>query len=55
MVSGGRVHTLGAMGNLACLDAAIAVAKQHRPRPEDIERVEAVIPPHAVAVVCDAV
>lgn len=41
--------------SIACLDAAIAISKQHRPRLEDIERVEALIPPHAVAIVCEPV
>jgi 2-methylcitrate dehydratase PrpD len=39
--------------SIACLDAAIALSSRHRLRPGDIERVEALIPPHAVAIVCE--
>lgn len=41
--------------SIACLDAALAIARQHRPRPEDIARIEAFVPPHAVSIVCEPV
>jgi 2-methylcitrate dehydratase PrpD len=39
--------------NISCIDAAIALAKKHSIKPADIERVEALIPPHAVKIVCE--
>lgn len=41
--------------SISCLDAAIAIARTHAPRPHEIERIEAVVPPHAVAIVCEPV
>ena len=39
--------------NVAFIDAAIAIAKNHRVRPDDIASIEALVPPRAVKVVCE--
>jgi 2-methylcitrate dehydratase PrpD len=39
--------------SIACIDAAIALHGKQAFDPEDIVRVEAVIPPHAVKIVCE--
>ena len=39
--------------SIACIDAAIALHTKHAFDPEDIVRVEALIPPHAVKIVCE--
>ncbi len=41
--------------NIACIDAAIALAREHSIKASDIAHVEALIPPHAVAIVCEPV
>jgi 2-methylcitrate dehydratase PrpD len=39
--------------NISCIDAAIALRRQYSIKPADIESVEALIPPHAVKIVCE--
>lgn len=39
--------------NIACIDAAIALVKKHGFKPQDIEHVETLVPPHAVKIVCE--
>ncbi|MGV6873440.1 MmgE/PrpD family protein [Pseudochelatococcus sp. B33] len=41
--------------SIACIDAALALARNHAIDPLAVERIEAVIPPHAVAIVCEPV
>jgi 2-methylcitrate dehydratase PrpD len=41
--------------SIACIDAAIGLHRQHRLAADQIEAVEAVIPPHAVNIVCEPV
>jgi 2-methylcitrate dehydratase PrpD len=41
--------------SIACLDAAIAIGRKHRLHAEDVEHIEALVPPHAVAIVCEPV
>ena len=39
--------------NIACVDAALALVKQHGFKPGDVENVETLVPPHAVKIVCE--
>lgn len=39
--------------SISCIDAAIALATQHSIKSTDVERIEALIPPHAVKIVCE--
>lgn len=39
--------------SIACIDAAIELSRKHVIEPDRIERIEAVVPPHAVAIVCE--
>ena len=39
--------------NISCIDAAIALKNQYSLNPIDIERIVALIPPHAVKIVCE--
>ncbi len=41
--------------NISCIDAAISLAREHGIKAADIAHVEALIPPHAVAIVCEPV
>ncbi|MBI3068273.1 MAG: MmgE/PrpD family protein [Betaproteobacteria bacterium] len=41
--------------NIVFVDAAIAIARKHHVRPDDIASVEALVPPRAVKVVCEPV
>jgi 2-methylcitrate dehydratase PrpD len=41
--------------NISCIDAAISLAREHAIKPADVAHVEALIPPHAVAIVCEPV
>lgn len=41
--------------NISCIDAAVALGRQHNLDPDDIESVEALIPPHAVKIVCEPI
>lgn len=41
--------------NISCIDAAIKLATKHHVNVHDIAHVEALIPPHAVAIVCEPV
>jgi 2-methylcitrate dehydratase PrpD len=41
--------------NISFIYAALALAKQHAPRAEDIEAIEVLVPPNAVKVVCEPV
>ena len=41
--------------SISCIDAAIALAREHGIKATDIAHVEALIPPHAVAIVCEPV
>jgi 2-methylcitrate dehydratase PrpD len=39
--------------SIACIDAALTLARTRKPDPRRIKAIEAVIPPHAVAIVCE--
>lgn len=39
--------------SISCLDAAIKIGREHALRPADIASVEALVPPHAVKIVCE--
>lgn len=39
--------------SIACIDAAIALSRHPELRVQDIERVHALVPPHAVKIVCE--
>ena len=41
--------------SIACIDAAIRLAREHRLDGANIRRVEARVPPHAVQIVCEPV
>lgn len=41
--------------NISCIDAAIALAREHGIKAADVAHVEALIPPHAVSIVCEPV
>ncbi len=41
--------------SISCIDASIKLANSRHIRPADVAHVEALIPPHAVAIVCEPV
>ena len=41
--------------NISCIDSAIALGRVHDINPDDIAGVEALVPPHAVKIVCEPI
>lgn len=39
--------------SIACIDAAIAISRKHAIEARDVERIDALVPPHAVKIVCE--
>jgi 2-methylcitrate dehydratase PrpD len=39
--------------SIACIDAAVALSRKLRIVPDEVEAIEAIVPPHAVKIVCE--